>query len=155
MPLFDAYVASARPQELHNPLLNPILADILDLPPKMLFIIPTLDILVQEQTVMVNRLKREAEQLNSRPTEQVDTGIASGVKSAPECHPRERLMTNFGLRPPRYHVESILFENQLHGWLELPSMAIDEQTRISAFDAGIRFITDVHREHGWHLATSI
>lgn len=29
-------------------------------------------------------------------------------------------------------------------------MAIDEQTRTAAFDAGVRFIKDVHLTHGWN-----
>ncbi|KMU86447.1 carboxylesterase [Coccidioides immitis H538.4] len=165
MPLFDAYPGLHPPRQLHNPLLNPILADILSLPPNMLFIIPTLDILLHEQTVFVERLKEEAEALNAQSNagEVEDSkctvysgAIASGVpeqqNADADSQLNHRTMLNDTVKvPPRYRVESILFENQVHGWLELPSMAIDEQTRISAYDAAVQFIKDVHRDGGWHF----
>jgi hypothetical protein len=59
-PLFDAYAGPARAKNLNNPRLSPIVASLDTLPMNMLFIIPTLDILLEEQLSMVKRLQDEA-----------------------------------------------------------------------------------------------
>lgn len=61
LPLFDAYASPSRAANLTNPRLNPILAAAETLPRDMLFIIPTIDILLHEQLTFVERLKRETE----------------------------------------------------------------------------------------------
>jgi alpha/beta hydrolase fold len=60
MPLFDAYASAARVANLDNPRLNPIVASLDTLPENMLFIVPTLDILLHEQLTFIERLKGEA-----------------------------------------------------------------------------------------------
>lgn len=42
--------------------------------------------------------------------------------------------------------EAIVFENCFHGWLELPSLFINEKTRTDAFDAGCMFIKEAHKK---------
>ncbi|KAL1646331.1 hypothetical protein SLS58_003288 [Diplodia intermedia] len=62
LPLSDAYVASgavSRERNMADARLHPILAELRTLPERMLFVIPTLDILLHEQLVLVERLKRE------------------------------------------------------------------------------------------------
>ncbi|KKY26611.1 putative lipase esterase family [Diplodia seriata] len=64
LPLSDAYVASgavSRERNMADARLHPILAELRTLPGRMLFVIPTLDILLHEQLVLVERLKREIE----------------------------------------------------------------------------------------------
>jgi acetyl esterase/lipase len=61
VPLYDSYAASRRSENMENPRLNPIFADLDKLPEHMLFIIPTMDILVHEQLTLLQRLKNEAE----------------------------------------------------------------------------------------------
>lgn len=92
-PLFDAYAGPRRLQEMHNPLMSPIIADIETLPEDMLFVIPTLDILFEEQITLVERLKQDAAML-------------------------QRFDQMHRKTTPQYNVESMIFENQIHGWLE-------------------------------------
>lgn len=47
-------------------------------------------------------------------------------------------------------IESLVVEGQIHGWLELPSAAIDERTRTHAFDVAIDFLRDTYQKHGWN-----
>ncbi|KAJ9667779.1 hypothetical protein H2201_001965 [Coniosporium apollinis] len=61
LPLYDAYAGPSRTANLSNPRLHPILAAADTLPRDMLFIIPTIDILLHEQLTFVERLKRETE----------------------------------------------------------------------------------------------
>ncbi|KAL1962125.1 hypothetical protein VTN77DRAFT_592 [Rasamsonia byssochlamydoides] len=111
--LFDAYVASTRPASVTDARLNPILAQLDDLPHDMLFIIPTLDILVEEQLSFVDRLRKD---MDARK---------DGDRK----------------------VEARLFDKCLHGWLELPSFAIEEKTRTDAFNAMIKFIKEAHEKY--------
>ncbi|KAK2808716.1 hypothetical protein FQN50_004387 [Emmonsiellopsis sp. PD_5] len=107
MPLFDAYAHSSRGHNLENPTMNPILADIRRLPSKMLFLIPGLDILVHETTTFVERLQGQATIINSQNGWEEDS-----VEG--------------------YKIDSILFNDQIHGWLE----------RVYFFNA-----LDIHRGH--------
>lgn len=71
LPLSDAYVARRSSgaalgplsrddqKNLTDPRLHPALAELRTLPQRMLFVIPTLDILLHEQLVFVERLRRE------------------------------------------------------------------------------------------------
>jgi acetyl esterase/lipase len=59
-PLFDAYAAPVRARCMDDPRLSPTLAPLATLPRNMLFIMPTLDILLDEQVAMVERLRDEA-----------------------------------------------------------------------------------------------
>ncbi|KAH8705842.1 Alpha/Beta hydrolase protein [Talaromyces proteolyticus] len=106
--LFDSYVGACRMENIQNQRLHPTLATRDSLPKNMLFVIPKVDILLDEQTKFVQRLESES---------------SKGGR-----------------------VEAIFFEGQIHGWLELPSFAINEETRRNAFDAAISFIRDVQRE---------
>ncbi|KAF9891589.1 hypothetical protein FE257_003600 [Aspergillus nanangensis] len=123
MPLFDAYAGPNRARDLENPLLSPIVADIRTLPRNMLFIITGNDILLEEQTAFAKRLKQDAAELNA-----VD--MVSEVGS--------------DISNTSYHVESPVFEGQMHGWLALPSGVVDGNTRTAAVDQAIRFLQDVH-----------
>ncbi|KLJ09117.1 hypothetical protein EMPG_15456 [Blastomyces silverae] len=125
-PLFDAYAESARSQRSEDPLLNPILADIRTLPRKMLFIIAGADILLHEVTTFVDRLKKEAVMLNAqRGNNSADTPSGN------------------------YEVEGMVFDKMLHGWLDLPSFAIDENLKTRALNASYDFIRRIHVENGW------
>ncbi|OJD16180.1 hypothetical protein AJ78_03612 [Emergomyces pasteurianus Ep9510] len=127
-PLFDAYAESARSQRFEDPLLNPILADIRTLPRKMLFIVAGADILLHEVTTFVERLKKEAVVLNSQRDNGADNPSAN------------------------YQVEGMVFDNMLHGWLDLPSFIIDENMRKRALNASYDFIRRVHAENGWQMS---
>lgn len=124
MPLFDAYPGLRQPREVHSPLLNPILADIRALPPNMLFIIPTMDILVHEQTVFTDRLKKEADELN-KTMDQIENEDPSKLASSVEAQGdsnlqmKKRASSKTGTMNKRpFRIETLFFENQLHGWLE-------------------------------------
>lgn len=92
LPLFDAYAGPCRNQNLNNPRLHPTLARLQDLPADILFVIPTVDFLLYEQLDMVERLQREA---------------SEGVNGMSGSNPRR--------------IKKLLFEGQLHGWLECVS----------------------------------
>ncbi|PGH08079.1 hypothetical protein AJ79_06079 [Helicocarpus griseus UAMH5409] len=124
-PLFDAYAESARSRRHEDPLLNPTLADARTLPRKMLFLIAGADILHHEVTSFVERLQKESVVLNSQ-----NTGAADSTGS--------------------YKIESMVFDGQLHGWLDLPSFIIDESLRTRARNAAYGFMRDVQAENGWH-----
>jgi acetyl esterase/lipase len=61
VPLFNSYASLAGPLYMNNPRLHPILAPIEKLPPNIFMVVAGLDILVHEQTVFYERLKRESE----------------------------------------------------------------------------------------------
>jgi acetyl esterase/lipase len=142
--LFDSYVAPTRPDSNTNPILNPIIAPLSDLPPNIVLIVPTIDILLDEQLKFAERLRGEVEKAK-----------------------------RYGTNAPKRSVEIMIFENCIHGWLErefnlsdrfielvrtrlmlrfviVPSIAIDEKTRERAFKAAVASIKDVHRAHGWN-----
>lgn len=48
MPLFDVYACPSRAADRENPRLHPILADGNTLPEDMLFVVPTVDILLHD-----------------------------------------------------------------------------------------------------------
>ncbi|GES56820.1 lipase/esterase family protein [Aspergillus terreus] len=145
-PLFDAYAGPKRAQEMQNPLLSPIVADIESLPPDMLFIIPTVDILLAEQTAFVKRLQEDAEKLNRLGWGRAEDDWTSS-QTGSSMQSNEGSQRTHGER--RYTVQSKLFDGQIHGWLELPSVVIDEQTRREAFDSAVQFLRDVHHKYGW------
>ncbi|KAL8793218.1 MAG: hypothetical protein Q9195_004154 [Heterodermia aff. obscurata] len=89
-PLFDAYAGPNRMANLSNPKLHPTLASPEDLPDAILFVISTVDFLLYEQLDMVERLNTEIPQ----------------EKNGAMLSPKKR----------RY--EKLMFEGQLHGWLE-------------------------------------
>ncbi|EGE81100.2 hypothetical protein BDDG_04041 [Blastomyces dermatitidis ATCC 18188] len=81
----------------------------------MLFIIAGADILLHEVTTFVDRLKNEVVMLNSqRGNNSADTPSGN------------------------YEVEGIVFDKMLHGWLDFPSFAIDENLRTQALNASER-----------------
>ena len=76
-----------------NPRAHPTLAPLEDLPANILFVIPTIDILLDEQLEMVERLQKEAAEEKKR--------------QFPTQHTRR--------------IEKLTFEGQWHGWLECGS----------------------------------
>lgn len=88
-PLYDSYVTSTRPASITNSILNPILAPLPDLPLNILLVIPTIDILLDEQLKFAKRLQEDVEK---------QRGAENGR--------------------PRRSVQSIVFEDCWHGWLE-------------------------------------
>ncbi|KAL8890071.1 MAG: hypothetical protein Q9215_002752 [Flavoplaca cf. flavocitrina] len=123
LPLFDAYPGPERDRTIDNPKLHPTLASARDLPSDMLFIIPTMDFLMYEQLDLVERLQREITEDN------------------------EKQDSNKAIR----RIEKMVFEGQWHGWLELPSWAIDESTRQKAFTAACDFLKEVHQKNGFDI----
>lgn len=91
-PLYDSYVAPTRPVSISNPILNPIIAPISDLPPKILLVTPTIDILLDEQLKFAERLKEDV-----------------------------RRETEDGANAVRREVQIMLFEDCMHGWLACKS----------------------------------
>jgi acetyl esterase/lipase len=87
-PLIDSYVSPIRSSTLTNPILHPILADLKHLPPKMLLIVPEIDILLDEQLKFAERLKPEIER------QQGD-----------------------GVSAPKRSLDIEVFEDCMHGWL--------------------------------------
>lgn len=114
-PLFDAYAGSKRAQDMQNSLLSPIVADIESLPPDMLFIIPTVDILLAEQTAFVKRLQEDAEKLNRLSWGRTEDDRTSS-QTGSSMQSNEGGQRTHGER--RYTVQSKLFDGQIHGWLE-------------------------------------
>ncbi|OKP01399.1 Lipase 2 [Penicillium subrubescens] len=124
LPLMDAYAGPERAKYIKNPLLHPILADIETLPRNMSIVGGKVDILLHEQTVFAKRLEEEAEAINQ--------GAKSSINSKGETV------------DDLYHIESEFFDNQIHGWLELPSMFIDAKLRDRIFDDAIHFLNNVY-----------
>lgn len=60
-PVFDSYAGPLRPKHIADPRLNIIIAPASELPRDILFIIPEMDILLREETQLVERLKKETE----------------------------------------------------------------------------------------------
>ncbi|KAK6509777.1 hypothetical protein TWF481_004507 [Arthrobotrys musiformis] len=60
-PVFDSYAGPLRPKYTDDPRLNIILAAADKLPRDMLFIVPEVDILLREETDLIERLKKETE----------------------------------------------------------------------------------------------
>lgn len=58
-PLFDSYPASSRAENMNNPRLSPILADVERLPENILMVVPAVDILAHEQMTFIQRLREE------------------------------------------------------------------------------------------------
>ncbi|EAU37773.1 conserved hypothetical protein [Aspergillus terreus NIH2624] len=117
----------------------------------MLFIIPTVDILLAEQTAFVKRLQEDAEKLNRLGWGRAEDDRTSS-QTGSSMQSNEGGQRTHGER--RYTVQSKLFDGQIHGWLELPSAVIDEQTRREAFDSAVQFLENVHRKYGWDYEQS-
>lgn len=61
LPLYDTYARLAGPEHLQDPRLSPVLMDVGKVPYDVLMVIPGIDILVHEQEVFVDRVRRESE----------------------------------------------------------------------------------------------
>jgi acetyl esterase/lipase len=61
LPLYDSYPAPMRKENMENPRMSPVLANLESLPKRILLIVPLIDILVHEQLTFVERLREEAE----------------------------------------------------------------------------------------------
>ncbi len=94
-PLFDSYVAPTRPASMVNPILNPIIAPTFDLPPKILLVTPTIDILLYEQLKFAERLKEEVQK-----------------------------ETKDGVNAIQREVQIMIFEDCMHAWLECKSPCV-------------------------------
>lgn len=88
-------MAPTRPSSTVNPVLNPIIASSFDLPPKILLVTPTIDILLDEQLKFAERLKEE-------------------VQKKP----------NAGANAIQREVQIMIFEDCMHAWLESKSRCI-------------------------------
>lgn len=77
-PLFDAYAAPNRIQYIENERMNPILASLQDLPKDMLFLIATVDILLDEQLEMVEQLQKEIEATQQKGERRVEKVMFEG-----------------------------------------------------------------------------
>lgn len=102
LPLFDAYAGPSRTIDLENPRLHPTLAPLQDLPDAILFVIPTIDFLLYEQLDMVERLQKE---------------VSQEVKNSTSTLNSKR-------------IEKLIFEGQLHGWLECTPPAVESIQRV-------------------------
>lgn len=60
-PLFDSYAGPVKATMGDSPRMNPTLAKLETLPPKMLFVVPRMDILPKEILEFVQRIKEESE----------------------------------------------------------------------------------------------
>ena len=129
-PLFDAYAGPVRAQNMENPRLSPILAPLERLPRNMLFVIPTLDILLDEQMAMVTRLQDEAARDPTRAKDRIEAitfenQIHGGIER--RLFPAGRYIK---LTRP------------------VPEAAVGK-SKWTAMQAGVSFIKDVHRDLGW------
>ncbi|EFQ98543.1 hypothetical protein MGYG_01570 [Nannizzia gypsea CBS 118893] len=136
-PLFDAYPSRARAKNMENPLMNPILADITTLPPKMAFVVPKIDILYEEQMLMIGRLKAEYEQLNTT------TGASTtGADSESILGQRtNNILANTNV----YQISHLEFPEGFHGWLEVPEAAIGNKDKNKAFSYAFDFLKGVYQ----------
>ncbi|KAB8068558.1 Alpha/Beta hydrolase protein [Aspergillus leporis] len=144
LPLMDAYAGPEREKYRDSPLLHPILADIESMPRNMLFIAGKVDILLHEQTVFVNRLKDEAAVLNRKIRLSTE---ASGENPTDEVLENVDSLTarpGTATQHPYYHIQGMFFDDQIHGWIELPSMAIDTKLRDQVYDDAVRFLDTVY-----------
>ncbi|GKT44472.1 lipase 2 [Colletotrichum spaethianum] len=58
-PLYDSYAAPSKAKDMDNPRMSPCLASEETLPENMLLVVAAIDILVQEQLMFVERVKKE------------------------------------------------------------------------------------------------
>ncbi|KAK0719439.1 Alpha/Beta hydrolase protein [Lasiosphaeris hirsuta] len=52
-------------------------------------------------------------------------------------------------------VEVLFVERGFHGYLGLPATVVGQELKDQAWDAGVKFIQDAHRQSGWHWPRSI
>jgi acetyl esterase/lipase len=98
MPLFDAYAAAARAENLDNPRLNPIVASLDTLPENMLFIGGTIDILLHEQLTFIEKLKGEVAQNGKYAGRRVESLMFDGqIHGFLECELNFRHFCDDGL----------------------------------------------------------
>ncbi|KAF3491241.1 uncharacterized protein GIQ15_00758 [Arthroderma uncinatum] len=138
-PLFDAYPGPVRSQNMENPLMNPILADISTLPPRMAFVVPKIDILYEEQMLMIGRLKAEAEKLNGS-AQTMATGVDSAIEES------QQIRDGSG-RKDSYQISHLEFPEGFHGWLEVPEVAIGNKDKKKAFAFALDFLRETYQAH--------
>lgn len=129
LPLFDAYAGPARARNMDNPRLSPTLASLDSLPRNMLFIVPTLDILLEEQLSMVKRLQDEA--------------------STDPAHSKRRIECMTFEKQIHGWAERRLLGMVLFMLTRTVPDAIAGKSKEVALQAGVTFIKDVHRDLGW------
>ncbi|KAK2873721.1 hypothetical protein FQN49_002138 [Arthroderma sp. PD_2] len=139
-PLFDAYPGPVRSRNMENSLMNPTLADISILPPRMAFVVPKVDILYEEQMLMIERLKAEAAKLND-PTQRI---MATGIGSVTEAGLRNH---NFPIRKDTYQISHLEFPEGFHGWLEVPEIVIGNKDKKKAFAFAFDFLEEIYQDH--------
>ncbi|KAL4930511.1 putative lipase/esterase family protein, partial [Aspergillus undulatus] len=131
MHLFDTYAGPNRARDYHNSLLHPTLADIRTLPRNMFFVVGGNDILLDETEGFTGRLEGEARMINR----------VNGV----EVHEEDGKVEPDGKTAV---VRRFVAEGQIHGWTEMPSLAINVELRTKAFNEAIDFLRAVHRVYG-------
>jgi hypothetical protein len=129
LPLFDAYAGPVRARNMDNPRLSPTLASLDSLPRNMLFIVPTLDILLDEQLSMVKRLQDEA--------------------SADPAHSKRRIECITFEKQIHGWAERRLLCVVLFMLTRAVPDAIAGKSKEVALQAGVTFIKEVHRDLGW------
>lgn len=77
-PLIDSYAGPKRIENIKDIRLNPMLAPLHDLPKEMLFVIPTIDILLYEQAEMIERLQKEIKATHSEEERRVERAVFEG-----------------------------------------------------------------------------
>ncbi|KAM5482002.1 tRNA (cytosine-5-)-methyltransferase ncl1 [Microsporum audouinii] len=133
-PLFDAYPGPVRSRNMKNPLMNPVLADITTLPPRMAFVVPKIDILYEEQISMIRRLKAEAEQLNVSGQKS-----ATGADTEAELEQRTKYTR---IRKGTYQISHLEFPEGFHGWLEVPEIVVGDKDKRKAFIFAFDFLKE-------------
>lgn len=120
LPLFDSYPGPVRAANMTNPRMSPILAEVEQLPPRMLMIVPSIDILVHEQLTLAERASREIAERDLDKSEgrmckaKVIDGAFHGMMELPY----------------------------------LPKNLADK--REAAFNMAIEHLKETYRRHGWH-----
>jgi acetyl esterase/lipase len=79
LPLYDSYAGPERSSNMSNPRLSPIVSEIENLPPRMLMVVPSIDILVHEQLTMAERVSREIKEKGLDEERSCEARIVEGA----------------------------------------------------------------------------
>jgi len=133
VPLFDAYASSVRSKNLDNPRLSPILASLEKLPENILLIIPTMDILLHEQTTFIQRIKEDASKDSTYAGRRYEAlFMEKQMHGWDQCKLEKRRF--------RHH--------QLTD--QVPSFTDEMRTtKQKSYQAAVDFLNDIHKKHGF------
>ena len=120
LPLFDSYAGPVRGEDMSNPRLSPIVSDVQKLPPRMLLIVPSIDILVHEQLTMAERVASEIS----------EKGLDKSEGRSCEAKVIEGAFHGW--------LELPYLPAELSG------------KRDEAFEMAIQHLRETHRRNGWH-----